>query len=531
MLPGWLRQRPASRLLTQFRALQGHLPDAPDSQTVVVWRGPGGIQSSLAIELVIGCALGWRGAKVEFILCDGLLSGCLPRSVGDAHSIQDWPSRCPGCCDAGASLIEAAGLPYRNAGEWVDASRRAELRALADEVDLDDIQSWRHHNVPVGQYALSATERYFKGIAGAADAASVRVLREYFYSGLVSTEAATGALDEMKPGRVFMQHGIYVDWGPMFDLALRANVPVTRWMRGFLANHLYLRTCTQKDVRHPLYLRDRGRRARANNRQGASEKIHLESYMQERAYGSTGRVQLFTEPPLDLETLRARLELSTDRPIWGIFTHLNWDAVFALEPILFRDPTEWVLGTVKAISEIRDVTWLIKVHPAERIHGTARGTEETIAEHFPSLPSHIQLIPADSNINTYGLLPLLDGGITIRGTVGMELAMLGKPVILAGEAHYGNKGFTYDSRTRDEYFALLRQASSLERLSPDQIGLARLYAHNFFIERQIPFELVSGSGQRLEFKSFDDLQPGRSAALDMICERILDGGEFTLSNH
>ena len=524
-------QRQLSRSGVRFGAIKGQLPDVPGSQTVLVWRGPGEIKPSLNIELVIAAALTWREAGVKFVLCDGLLSGCLRRSVENGESIADWPNRCPGCSHVGTSSIEAVGLPYRHLGEWVTSSRRAELRVLADDVDLADIASWQHYDVPAGQYALSSTVRYFKGKGTETDDAFASVLREYFYSSLVSTEAARAAVTEMQPAHVFMQHGIYVDWGPMFSRALGANIPVTRWMRGYLKNHLYLRTCTQEDARHMYYLADTTWQTRARRPLGALEKERLNSYMRERACGSQGAMQLFNEPPFDPDSLRRRLDLPSNKPIWAIFTHLDWDAVFAFEPILFRDPTEWVLETLKAIVEIPDVTWVIKIHPAERILGTARGSQQTIAEHFPSLPSHVRLIPADSQINTYGLLPLLHGGVTIRGTVGLELAMLGKPVILAGEAHYGAKGFTYDSQSKDQYFALLQQASSLNRTSVEQMQVAQRYAYSFFIERQIPFELVSGNGQHLAFESLDDLRPGRSSVLDMICERVLEGGEFTLNGN
>ena len=53
--------------------------------------------------------------------------------------------------------------------------------------------------------------------------------------------------------------------------------------------------------------------------------------------------------------------------------------------------------------------------------------------------------------NPFDFFQLVDGDVTVYGTSGLELALLGKPVILAGEAHYGGKGFTYDGLSQNSY--------------------------------------------------------------------------------
>ncbi len=111
------------------------------------------------------------------------------------------------------------------------------------------------------------------------------------------------------------------------------------------------------------------------------------------------------------------------------------------------------------------------------------------------------------------------------------MATRGQPVIMDGRTFYGGKGFTYDSRDKDHYSELLRQTSGLRPLSKKQIQRARRFAYEYFIERQIPFaEFISGEGAQVRVRSTDDLKPGRSKILDMICERILHGGEFLLND-
>jgi lipid A disaccharide synthetase len=61
------------------------------------------------------------------------------------------------------------------------------------------------------------------------------------------------------------------------------------------------------------------------------------------------------------------------------------------------------------------------------------------------MPENIRLLPANANVNTYDLVQAADAGLVFTTTVGMEMAMSGLPVIVAGQTHYRGKGFTLDA--------------------------------------------------------------------------------------
>ena len=48
------------------------------------------------------------------------------------------------------------------------------------------------------------------------------------------------------------------------------------------------------------------------------------------------------------------------------------------------------------------------------------------------LPKHVKLIFPDSEISPLSWMKFTDYGITVRGTSGIELAALGKQVLIAG---------------------------------------------------------------------------------------------------
>jgi hypothetical protein len=81
-------------------------------------------------------------------------------------------------------------------------------------------------------------------------------------------------------------------------------------------------------------------------------------------------------------------------------------------------------------------------------------------------------------------------GLAYTTTVGMEMAMRGVPVILAGQTHYRGRGFTLEPATWDEYFALLERLLTnlpIPRLPQDQVETAWNYAYRFFFDFPLSF--------------------------------------------
>lgn len=97
-----------------------------------------------------------------------------------------------------------------------------------------------------------------------------------------------------------------------------------------------------------------------------------------------------------------------------------------------------------------------RIHPGEALvkHGSIL---DLIRKTLPHLPPHIHLIEPLADVNTYDLMDVADLGLVYTTTVGLEMALRGIPVIVAGKTHYRNRGFTYDPATWVEYFKLLNR--------------------------------------------------------------------------
>jgi hypothetical protein len=151
--------------------------------------------------------------------------------------------------------------------------------------------------------------------------------------------------------------------------------------------------------------------------------------------------------------------------------------------------TEWITQTIEFFCTKENVQFIIRVHPGEQI-GWGPSVFEILTERFPNLPENIHLLPAGADVNTYDLVNIADIGLVFTTTVGLEMAMIGLPVIVTGETHYRDKGFTLDTDSWDLYFNILEKVLNNPKsfsLSREQVDSAWTYAYRFFFEYPQPF--------------------------------------------
>jgi hypothetical protein len=106
------------------------------------------------------------------------------------------------------------------------------------------------------------------------------------------------------------------------------------------------------------------------------------------------------------------------------------------------------------------------------------------------LPAHIHVVGPRDKTNTYDLIGLASVGLAYTTTTGLEMAMRGVPVVVAGQTHYRGRGFTWDASSWDEYNSWLAKVvdgTAPNRLSQDEVASAWRYAYRFFFDYPLDF--------------------------------------------
>ena len=367
---------------------------------------------------------------------------------------------------------------------------------------LDDWLALEYRGVHVGRLAVATAMRALRiGQLDFEEPSIKATMREHLSRTVRTTLASIRLFDQVRPARVLVMDRGYSGQGEIFDIALSRGIDTIVWHWGYKSNRLAFKRYSLANSRdHHLcpttaswqricsipWKSEYGRRIR-------QELFHC--YKTQDWFSMVGTQ--FSKQLLSGEDTRERLGIPADRKIALIFPHILWDGSFFTGEDLFDDYTHWLAHTVRAACQNPAIEWIVKLHPAhvvkankESILGRPRELD-VIEREIGTLPPHVKLIQHDSDLSTYSLFQIADYAVTVRGTVGIEAALHGIPVVTAGTGRYDRRGFTLDSSSREEYLAKLAKLQSYGRLTPEQIELAERYAFLIFCCQ--PFELSSVS--------------------------------------
>jgi hypothetical protein len=306
-----------------------------------------------------------------------------------------------------------------------------------------------------------------------------------------NTYAALAALEWMqthKPDVVMIPNGLILEMGIVFRVARNLNIPAVTFEFNDQREQIWLAQNTSIMRQDTDYLvRDRcslpmidemyERLADLENaRRGA------------RVWGKSKRLWQYVSAQGAAQTRQA---LGLDgRPVVLLAANVLGDSLTLGRNIFAESMSEWITRTVQFFANRPDVQLVIRIHPGEKLVPQAKSMGMVVREALPELPSHIHVIGALDNVNTYDLIEIANLGLAYTTTVGVETAMNGIPVISCGETHYRGRGFTIDPNSWEEYFSTLQKVLSdlpAHRLTEEQTAKAWNYAYRFFFEYPRPF--------------------------------------------
>jgi hypothetical protein len=369
---------------------------------------------------------------------------------------------------------------------------------------VDDLSAYRdlvYRDARVGRHALSTVVRERHEPRIELDEPGVRAaLERHVRHGMEGARVGERLLDEVSPDLLLMIERGYVGVGAIFDVALERGLPVVQLQSSHRDDAFTLKryTLDSRDIQPRSISPETWRMLLVDGMTPERER-RLEEEIAERETGKwflAKRVK-HSDRRRAPDQVRRDLGLDPDRKVAVLFSHVLWDASMFYGTDLYPDQGKWFAETLRVAAADDRVQWLVKLHPAllwklRHDEVGARPVElDIVRDVVGDLPAHMRLLMPDDDVATADLFSFIDAGVTIRGTVGIELPCLGIPALTAGTSDYSDRGFTVDASSIADYEANVRGVAELPRLSDHQVRLARLYAYGIFCRRPWRFSTFS----------------------------------------
>jgi len=290
-----------------------------------------------------------------------------------------------------------------------------------------------------------------------------------------------------RPDVVIVPNGNILEFGVIFEVARYLKIPVVTYEFGDQKQRIWLaqNAKVMRQETNDLW------EAYKDKPLSGEEEKKIQALFEARKKASVIKnfSRLWQNVPAEgVREARSKLGLD-DRPVVLLATNVLGDSLTLGRQIFSQTMQEWIERTVQYFAGRSDVQLVIRIHPGEVLtHGVSM--VDVVDNVLPSLPENIHLIRPEEKVNTYDLIAAANVGLVYTTTVGLEMAMSGIPVLVSGDTHYRERGFTYDPPSWLKYFKTLGTIlinPSEYRLSEQQVRLAWAYAYRFFFDFPRPF--------------------------------------------
>ena len=314
---------------------------------------------------------------------------------------------------------------------------------------------------------------------------------QLFQMRMFRNRAAAGTalrwLQAERPDVVILPNGLILEFGAVFHVAQYLDIPIVSYEFGEQRKRIWLARNS------PVMLQETDAfwQVKKSETFAESQRAQVQELFANRQDAALFRhfYRRWQNIPAEgASRVRAKLQLD-ERPIVLLAANVIGDSLTLGRADFTGDMSSWLRRSLTYFAEGRDLQFVLRVHPGEHnLQGPS--VADLVREQLPELPSHMRVVAAEDPVNTYDLVAIADLGLVYTTTVGLEMAMIGLPVIVAGHTHYRGKGFTIDPSSWENYFFKLEECLKDlpgARLQPEQVDRAWHYAYRFFFDYPQPF--------------------------------------------
>ena len=148
--------------------------------------------------------------------------------------------------------------------------------------------------------------------------------------------------------------------------------------------------------------------------------------------------------------------------------HVFSDSCSATGEFLYRDFFDYFYQTIKELQNIKDINWIVKMHPSRKIYG-----EYNIAKKFTNSIKSENIHIISDKYNILSIIRSVDAVVTAKGTIILEATILGKKAIGYKNNRFQNSSIYLKYKDKTDYYNKLRFKNLNLKVSQKDKDLAK----------------------------------------------------------
>lgn len=492
-------------------------------------------------DFLLAQSLKKRGCKIVPLICGGVqdrecsvYGGAWGnKSEDETLKIKQHKQNCAKCIRCDKQVWKTwSGYDCILAKDEIEDKEKNDIREYVEQLDIQNYKEWTYKGYPIGRWAwLTYCDMYLVSKVSVIDEHFVKNFKSFAINVIMMVISTEKVCDRVKPDIIYSNDSFYYPFCIAEYIALERNIPF--YNAYGLNKDTYSYAYNVSTIKAELSDAWEGYK---NYELTDQEYKFICNYVKGRKSGQAMTINT-ADPRAIIKDVKADAiigKIDKKKKTTLLATNVSWDAAALGKEIQFESMQDWVMETVCFFEKHSEWQLIVRSHPAEKadiIPETKEQVVPMILQYYSNnLPNNIILIPADADISSYDLFDDISVGLVYTSTIGLEMVSAGIPVMTSGSSPYYNKGFTYDTNTKEEYFQILSYLMTYD-VEKDKIEEYRMQALKFFylyhFKYMIPnywFSHTYGKqGVKLKIKSGKELFPSHNPVLDYICDSIIEG--------
>lgn len=400
------------------------------------------------------------------------------------------------------------------------------MSSWATSLQPQEFSSARFCNLPLGEWVISSINSYFRQFPP--DLTSddvVRVFRNFLISAGLVGIALENYIERNSVDSAILFNGRQSITRVAMEILIARGIRVLTHERGeYQREHLNARANAHCMSPVPFASFWKGWGGIPLTRKALED---TRMWLVQRRYGVNPAWIQFSKT-ISAGSVRSRLKIAKHKRLLALFTS-STDEV-AGDPLMqgpYASQEDWVRDVIEWVRGRKQVELVIKVHPnlgGNSYIGAATHELNFYKRIRTGLPENVHMVMPEDNVSAYSLAEEADFGLTFGSIIGLEMALLGKPVLLASRAVYEHAPALLTVRSREDLRPLLERSLDPYDTREIQRQAFRIAYYAMYV-CDMPFPKVTVESlyhARENFQDSADLEPGVDHALDQICRFLVE---------